>query len=89
MPNPDMDVRGYDREGVKIGAGAAIMKQVCDAWGSTDMFSCHHLHMLFELVLQVFHPKTKLNGICTNTKNKAGVYDIQRDDEQTQRSSFP
>nr|GBG35434.1 wsv343-like protein [Metapenaeus ensis nimavirus] len=78
MPNPDMDVKGYDKEGAMIGAGAAISKQVCDAWGSMDvrtiMYSCHHLHMLFELVLQFSHPKCKLTGVnALRNKNKAGV----------------
>nr|BDV50171.1 MAG: wsv343-like protein [Chiromantes dehaani nimavirus] len=78
MPNPDMNVTGYNKEGPMIGAGAAIMKQVCDAWGSTDlrtiMYSCYHLHMLFELVFQFTQPKRKLPSVnIIRQKNKAGV----------------
>nr|BDT63070.1 MAG: wsv343-like protein [Trachysalambria curvirostris nimavirus] len=79
LPNPDIDIQGYDREGAMIGAGAAISKQVCDAWGTMDiraiMYSCHHLHMLFELVLQFSHPRCNLKGPSTlrSKKNKAGV----------------
>lgn len=78
MPNPDMNVNGYSKEGPMIGAGTAIMKQVCDAWGSTDlrtiMYSCHHLHMLFELVFQFTQPERKLTSVnIIRQKNKAGV----------------
>ena len=78
MPNPDLGVKGYSCAGPTIGAGSAIMKQVCDAWGSHDirniMYSCHHLHMLFELVLQFTQPKRRLTSINnTKRKDEAGV----------------
>nr|GAV93134.1 hypothetical protein SCV_009 [Chionoecetes opilio bacilliform virus] len=77
LPNPDMNVKGYDDSNF-LGAGVAIMKQTCDVWGTSDirniMYSCHHLHMLFELVLQFTHPKRKLPGLSsTKRKNEAGV----------------
>ena len=38
------------------------------------MYLCHHLHMLFELVLQFSYPKSKLSGISTiRNNNKAGM----------------
>nr|BDT63124.1 MAG: wsv343-like protein [Sicyonia whispovirus] len=77
VPNEDVGVAGYNAEGVMMGAGTAIMRQVCDAWGSVDirsvMYSCHHLHMLFELVLQVSNPKYRLSSVRQINSKDCGV----------------
>ena len=92
LPNPDLDVKGYDGSGdcgggggggggnsgsgggwkdgpgavnVQLaGAATVLSKQLVDAWGSGDirdsMYSCFHLNIMFELVLQYNTPKRRL-----------------------------
>nr|BDT63579.1 MAG: wsv343-like protein [Pasiphaea japonica whispovirus] len=77
VPNPDMDVLGYGNHGAMIGAGTAITKQLCDGWGSMDirniMYSCHHLHMLFELCIQISDPRRKLSNVRLLKENNSGI----------------
>ena len=77
LPNPDMDVVGYDKEGELIGVGSSLTKHLCDAWGSMDvrdlMYSCHHLHMLFEMALQYTECKRRLSSLKTLKSDKTGV----------------
>lgn len=50
---PDSD--GIGRNGT-IGVGDALMRQLVGSWGTVNiknsMYSCHHLHTMFELVMQ-------------------------------------
>lgn len=79
LPNLDLAVKGYHGTSFNnysktsggdfpvIGAGSALCKQLVDGWGTHDirdaMYSCFHLNMLFELVLQFSASKRRLNDI--------------------------
>ena len=50
---PDLD--GIAKNGT-IGVGDALMRQLVGSWGTVNiknlMYSCHHLHIMFELVIK-------------------------------------
>lgn len=61
---PDSD--GIGKNGT-IGIGDALMRQLVGSWGSTNiknsMYSCHHLHIMFELVMQQTTIQKKLKNV--------------------------
>ena len=61
---PDSD--GIGRNGT-IGIGDALMKQLVGSWGTANiknsMYSCHHLHTMFELVMQEITSHKRLENV--------------------------
>ncbi|KAK3883921.1 hypothetical protein Pcinc_011776 [Petrolisthes cinctipes] len=66
---PDVDGGNIIKGGKPgtIGVGDALMKQLVWSWGSMNvknvMYSCHQLHMLFELVVQEINSNKKLYNV--------------------------
>lgn len=62
---PDID-GGRGDTGL-TGVGEALMKQLVWSWGATNvknvMYSCHHLHMMFELVIQETNSCKRLHNV--------------------------
>nr|BDT63164.1 MAG: wsv343-like protein [Hemigrapsus takanoi nimavirus] len=61
---PDSD--GIGRNGT-IGVGDALMRQLVGSWGTANiknsMYSCHHLHTMFELVMQETTIQKRLENV--------------------------
>ena len=64
------DTEGIKTEGT-LGVGDAVRRQLVEGWGSNDirdiMYTCHHLHMIFELVVQHSNAKIKLDNVGNMT----------------------
>ena len=60
------DSEGIGKNGT-IGVGDALMRQLVGSWGTTNiknsMYSCHHLHTMFELVMQETSIQKKLENV--------------------------
>ncbi len=61
---PDSD--GIGRNGT-IGVGDALMRQLVGSWGTANiknsMYSCHHLHTMFKLVMQETTIQKRLDNV--------------------------
>ncbi len=68
---PDSD--GIGRNGT-IGVGDALMRQLVGSWGTANiknsMYSCHHLHRMFEVVMQ----ETTIQKRLENVGNMSSDY---------------
>jgi len=74
VPNVDRHVFLYTALPASVSVGSIIYKHLNTVWGSSDVtnlqYSCHHLHICFELIYRADNPAARLANLIENNREE-------------------